>query len=115
MQQFFDPLSKAIDWLEACKSADLDSVMSFYDDGATIECPCCGSEVVAGKESLTTYWRSRLAGPRPSAYRLQDIRPDGDDVAIEFRAGDDKIVRLFFHFNDAGKIVSTRCDPCCTS
>ena len=34
----FDPLAVAVDWLDACRSGDLETLVDLYDEDATQEC-----------------------------------------------------------------------------
>jgi hypothetical protein len=36
----FDPLAVVVDWLDACRSADLNALLELYDTQAILECSC---------------------------------------------------------------------------
>lgn len=38
----FDPVAIVVDWLDACRRGDLDTLLGFYDNGAVLECGCEG-------------------------------------------------------------------------
>jgi hypothetical protein len=38
----FDPLATVIDWLDACRAGEIDSLLALYDNRATLHCDCEG-------------------------------------------------------------------------
>ena len=69
----FDPQAIVVDWLDACRTGELDALLNLYDDRATLECDCEGvsldraqlnrriNEVV--RETVGACSRRRCAGP----------------------------------------------------
>lgn len=98
----------AIDWLDAYRSANLDAILSLYDDEASLECGCDGRKILVGKIALEKYWSRRFT-ERP-ALDLDDLQPDGEGVALAYNTSDG-VVRTTFAFNALGKITRTRCGP----
>jgi ketosteroid isomerase-like protein len=110
MSDGFDTMAIAVDWLDAYRSGNLNAILNFYDDEASLECGCGGQKILVGKAALREYWVRRLA--EPAALELEDLQPDGDDVALAYST-DEGLVRAVFSFNDAGKIARSRCGPSC--
>src|SRR5258708_6988111 len=106
----FDPVAVVVDWLDACKGGRLHELLELYDAAATIECACT-NETHRGRPALEAYWQSRLAAPRPGAFGIDDLLPDGETVLLDFRSHDGNPVRMRFRFNQAGRIVHTSCRP----
>jgi hypothetical protein len=46
----FDVMAGAVDWLDAYRSADIEALLSMYDDDAVIDCGCGGFKSVSGHE-----------------------------------------------------------------
>jgi hypothetical protein len=42
---------------------------------------------------------------------MNDVTADGESVILDYQNYEGKPVRIRFHFNDAGKILHTRCGP----
>ena len=104
----FDPMAVAVDWLDAYRAARLDTMLSLYDDAASLECGCGGQKILVGKAALREYWRQRFA--ECTSIELEDLQPEGDDVALAYTAGDGH-VRVVFSFNASGKIAQSRGGP----
>jgi hypothetical protein len=104
----FDPVAIVIDWLDACKGGRLQDLLELYDDGATIECACAG-EAFHGRAGVEHYWRARLDSAVSNAFVIDDVRPDGEGVLLDFHGDDGKAVRIRFLFNQAGQILHTAC------
>lgn len=104
----FDPMAAAIDWLDAYRAADLDSILGLYDDGATLECGCNGQKIIVGKAAIAEYWRQRFI--EKPALDLEDIQPDAEAVIVSYRTRDG-VVQAILSFNEAGLIERYRCGP----
>ena len=37
-RELFDPLGVVVDWLDACRSGELNALLDLYDERATLEC-----------------------------------------------------------------------------
>jgi hypothetical protein len=104
----FDPLAAAVDWLEAYRAGDIDTILRMYADDAVIQCGCGCTKTIAGKEALRAYWTDRLR--RYPASELDNLRPLKDGTAISYvtRTG---VVDAVLVFNAAGQIASLSCGP----
>jgi ketosteroid isomerase-like protein len=105
----FDQIAIVVDWLDACRKRDLKALLELYAPDASLECRCYGAKLHEGRTALETYWRPLLDDLDPTAYRLQDITPIADGVALDYLNSDGKPVRIFFSFTAEGKISRTRC------
>ena len=63
----FDPLGVVVDWLDACRSGDLDALLDLYDERATQHC-LCENVTVAGRKALAAYWAPKLNNKLGSAF-----------------------------------------------
>jgi tungstate transport system substrate-binding protein len=106
----FDPLAVALDWLDACRRRDLDSLLDLCDERATLECDC-EAVVLTGRQSLSAYWAPKLESKLPAAFTLDNIMPTGDGVQVEYQSCEGKPVRIHFRFTPSGKIARASCDP----
>lgn len=105
-----DPLATIVDWLDACRDRDVQRLLDFYDQWATLRCQCVGREFV-GVEAISGYWRPRLKTESPKAFMLDDIHPQGDQVLLDYLSFEAKPVRIRFFFNATGAISHTLCGP----
>lgn len=108
MSTEFDAMAIAVDWLDAYRTAQLDTMLGLYEDDASIECGCGGTKIFVGKAALRQYWLQRL-GETP-ALELDDLQPVNDGVALAY-ASSGEIVRVVFSFSESGKIAHSRCGP----
>jgi hypothetical protein len=106
-----DPIAIVVDWLDACRSRNIGALLDLYDESATLECVCDGSNSLTGRAALEAYWRPRLTNPSPGSFSMDDVTADAEGVILDYRCHDGTPVRMHFNFNEAGKIVHTRCGP----
>jgi ketosteroid isomerase-like protein len=106
----FDKMAAVVDWLDTCRSRNLDALLDFYGDSATLECGCGGGHV-NGRSGLADYWRPKLAGAARDAFELEEITPHGEGVALDYLSFDGKPVRIVFAFDAQGKISHMSCWP----
>lgn len=111
MPMDFDRIAVVVDWLDACRKRDLDTLLDLYAEEARLECSCAGVKIHGGRAELDSYWRPRLDSPAPVAFGLDEIAPEADGVVLDYRSFEGKPVRIHFAFNEAGQIVQTRCGP----
>jgi ketosteroid isomerase-like protein len=104
----FDPMAAVVDWLDAYRSGDLETVLGLYADTATIECGCGGTTTINGREALRAYWEQRLRD-HPAA-DLDDLQPARDAIAVTYVCRGSG-VRGDFEFDAAGQIVFQSCGP----
>jgi ketosteroid isomerase-like protein len=82
-QDEFDPLAVIVDWLDACRTGDLGDVLSFYDEGAILECRCEGV-TLTGRDALSAYWVAKLRTRHPTAFTLDDVTVTADGVWVDY-------------------------------
>lgn len=108
MTTSFDPMAKAIEWLDAYRARALDALLDLYDGDASIECGCDRRTTVAGLRAIAAYWQQRFRDH--PAQELVDVQRHGDGVAVFYQVPDG-VVRAVLTFNAAGKIQRTACGP----
>jgi hypothetical protein len=106
-----DPIATVVDWLDACRNGRIHALLDLYDEAATLECACDGSKSLTGRAALEAYWRPKLADPLPGSFAMDDVTADADGVILDYRCHNGTPVRIHFSFNEAGKILHTRCGP----
>lgn len=110
MPNDFDQIAIVVDWLDACRMRNLDALLDLYAQDASLECECQGGRHT-GRTGLEAYWRPRLAAVSSRSFGMDEIKPVGDGVVLDYLSFEDKPVRIFFTFNDEGKILQSRCAP----
>jgi len=111
LPQDFDRIAVVVDWLDACRTRDLDALLDLYAADASMECNCDSVTVHRGRAELDAYWRPRLDSQVPVAFGLEEITPEVDGVVLVYRGYEGKPIRIHFSFDKFGKIVQTRCGP----
>jgi ketosteroid isomerase-like protein len=106
----FDKMAAVVDWLDACRSKNLDALLDFYADNASLECACEGMSV-SGRSALAAYWRPKLSGASRKAFTLEEIAPREEGVDLDYLNFDGKPVRIVFRFDARGRIAHTACEP----
>jgi hypothetical protein len=106
-----DPIGLAMDWLEACQRAQAAMLGEFYAETATFECECGRPAILVGRASILDYWQCKLAAPPPRPFRLEQIWPETQGVALVYRHRDPTPIRVSFRFDGTGKIEHSRCRP----
>ena len=106
----FDHSGVVIDWLDACRSGQLDALLNLYEERATLRCDCDGVDL-AGRNSLAIYWKSKLESKAASAFTLDDMILTGDEIQVECQSCKGKLVRIQFRFSPSGKILHTWFGP----
>jgi SnoaL-like domain len=106
----FDKMAAVVDWLDACRSKNLDALLDFYAGNASLECACEGADI-SGRSALAAYWRPKLSDASPDAFGLEEITPHGEGVALDYLSFEGKPVRITFAFDAQGKISHSRCEP----
>ncbi len=106
-----DPIGLAMDWLEACRLQQAAMLSELYAEAATFECECSCHAILVGRAQILEYWRPKLAAPPPRPFKLEQIWPDTEGVALVYRHRDSALIRVSFHFDGAGKIDHSRCRP----
>ena len=110
MSDDFDQIAAVVDWLDACRARDLNSLLELYAQDARLECTCDDQKIHQGRAELESYWRPRLGDFSPTAFGLNDITPAPDGVVLDYIGFEGRPVRIFFAFDENGKILQTRCE-----
>jgi hypothetical protein len=113
-QASYDPIGVVVDWLDACRVADIATLVALYDDAATLECKCDG-QTYRGVAEIEGYWRPKLSGKAPDGFVLNDIQPSGDGLDVRYFGFEGKPLHINFKFSDDGKIKNTVCGPSCAA
>jgi ketosteroid isomerase-like protein len=104
----FDPMAAVVDWLDAYRSGDLESILDFYADDATIQCGSGGGTTITGSGALRAYWEQRLQDHPAS--ELDDLQPAREGAAVTYLCHRLPI-RCQFEFDSAGQIFFHNCGP----
>ena len=112
MPNDIDQIAVVVDWLDACRTRNLEALLDLYaPQNASLECECGGPRVHEGRAGLASYWHPRLDSPSPTAFGMDEIMPVTDGVVLDYLSFEGKPVRMFFTFDGEGKILQTRCVP----
>jgi ketosteroid isomerase-like protein len=106
----FDKMAAVVDWLDACRGRNLDTLLDFYAEDAGLDCACEHADI-SGRLALAAYWRPKLSGASVGAFALEEITPHGEGVALDCLNFESKPVRIVFGFDRHGKISHMRCEP----
>lgn len=102
----FDPMAAAVDWLDAYRAGDIESILAMYADDAVIHCGCDGMKTSSGKDGRRAYWADRLR--RYPASRLDNLQPAGQGVVVSYLARGGS-VSASLSFNALGQIAEHVC------
>jgi hypothetical protein len=99
-----------VDWLDACRSGQLNALLNLYEERATLTCDCDGINL-AGRNSIAIYWKSKLESKTASAFTLDGMILTGDEIQVDCQSCKGKPVRVHFRFSPLGKILHTKFGP----
>src|SRR6516165_11121760 len=106
----FDRSGVVVDWLDACRSGQLNALLNLYEERATLICDCDGINL-ADRSSIAIYWKSKLENKAASAFMLGGMILTGDEIQVNCQDCKGKPVRIHFHFSPLGKILHTKFGP----
>ena len=106
----FDRSGVVVDWLDACRSGQLNALLNLYEERATLICDCDGINL-AGRNSIAIYWKSKLERKTASAFTLGGMILAGDEIQVDCQSCKGKPVRVNFRFSPLGKILHTKFGP----
>ena len=106
----FDPIDTIAQWLQACRTQQMEALLNSYDDSATLACSCEG-RAVHGRTELERYWRPKLADPTTDAFVINSVVADGDSIFLDYQSFEGKTIRIRFRFTESGKIKQMSCGP----
>jgi len=107
----FDQMGLVVDWVDACRSGDLATLLELYADDAEVECTCNGTRLYRGRRELETYWGPKLNAFSSAGFGLEEIHPAQNGVDLEYSVAGELRIRASFRFSTEGKIYSTLCEP----
>ena len=102
----FDPMAAAVDWLDAYRALDIESILEMYTDDAVIDCDCDRRQTITGKDALRAYWGDRFR--RYPVSELDDLQPSFHETVISYVSGNNA-VRAALTFNALGQIAAQTC------
>jgi len=102
----FDPMAAAVDWLDAYRAGDIETILEMYARDAEIHCGCDGMKTISDADGRRAYWLDRLR--TCPALDLDNLQPWEGAVVLSYvtRAG---IVSTSLTFDSQGKITSQVC------
>lgn len=98
----------AVDWFNAYRRNQLETLIRLYDDHATHACACDGEKVIAGKQALRAYWIDRFTN-----YPVIGLAglTSAHDGALVLYWSNNSVVQARLIFNKQGKIAHVICGP----
>jgi ketosteroid isomerase-like protein len=106
----FDNVAIVVDWLDACRSGNVDALLDLYAGDAGLESVPEGI-AIDGRAQLAAYWAARLAALSPDAFVLEQILLLADGVMLDHTNAEGRTVRTVFSFDAAGRITRSRTEP----
>ncbi len=106
----FDNVAIVVDWLDACRSGNLDALLDLYAGDASLESAHEGV-AISGRAEIETYWAAKLPALSPRAFALDQIMPVADGVMLDHSDAEGRSVRTVFSFDVAGRIARSRSEP----
>ena len=103
----FDAMAAAVDWLDAYRAGDIETILKMYRDDAVTKCVCDGVTIVE-KDGLRSYWAERLRDH--PADHLDDIALSDDVAVLSYVTNGDRVAAML-EFDASGQIVTLRCGP----
>jgi hypothetical protein len=103
-----DVLAIAIDWLDAYRAKDIETIVTMYAKGAVVECHCGRPKVIHGEDAIRAFWKQRVV--EYPATELDALEPGDDSTSISYITKEG-VVGATIRFDQNGKIVSSRCGP----
>ena len=110
MPNDYDNVAIVVDWLDACRSGNVETLLDLYSADAGLESLHEGV-AVSGRAQLAAYWAAKLATPLPGAFVLEQIMPVADGVMLDHSDAAARLVRTSFSFAVDGRIARSRIEP----
>ncbi|WP_223970395.1 nuclear transport factor 2 family protein [Bradyrhizobium sp. RD5-C2] len=104
----FDPMATAVDWLDAYRAGDVETILDMFADDAVICCDCGGTKVLMGRKALHAYWVDRLR--RDPAFEMDDLQPSSNEIRISCFTGSG-LVNAVLTLSGVGQIRKLSCGP----
>jgi DNA-binding response OmpR family regulator len=102
--------SVALEWLDACRSGQLDALLDLHEERATLTCDCERVNL-DGRNAIATYWKSKLESRAASAFTLDDMFLAGDEIQVHCHGCKGEPVSVHLRFSPSGKVFHTRFSP----
>lgn len=103
-----DVIARAIDWLDACKSNDWQSVSELYAADAKIVVPGAllrgPSTLMHGIADITTFWRAAFSAETRASFELVELYPGHDSAILIYYDETCQRVSEFLQFDTTGHI-----------
>jgi hypothetical protein len=103
-----DVIARAIDWLDACKSNDWQSVADLYAADARIAIPGAllrgPTTLMHGIADITAYWRETFSTEARSMFELVELYPGHDSAILIYYDEHCQRVSEFLQFDADGQI-----------
>ncbi|QOZ65959.1 nuclear transport factor 2 family protein [Bradyrhizobium arachidis] len=103
----FDPMAAAVDWLDAYRAGDIETLLEMYAEDAVVYCDC-DQLAISGRQNLRGYWAIHLQ--EHQAAELDNLQPSEGGATISYVSGEN-VVQAVLDFDDAGKIRTLSCRP----
>ncbi len=110
MPNNYDNVAIVVDWLDACRTGSVDTLLDLYAGNAGLESMHEGI-AVSGRAQLAAYWAAKLARSSPGAFVLEQIMPVADGVVLDHSDAAGRLVRTMFSFAADGRISRSRSEP----
>ncbi|MDN4985204.1 nuclear transport factor 2 family protein [Bradyrhizobium arachidis] len=104
----FDPMAVAVDWLDAYRAGDIESILDMYADDAVVRCGFGSVKTITGREALRADWIDRLR--KYPAGTLDDLNPYHDGTILSYVTSSG-VVSALFEFDAAGRIKELNLAP----
>lgn len=104
----FDPMAVAVDWLDAYRAGDIETILELHADDAVVHCGCSGVQTITGREALRAYWIEHLR--KYPATTLDDLNPSDRGTVISYLTGTG-VMSAVLAFDAAGRIKLMDCSP----
>jgi hypothetical protein len=102
---------RAMDWIDAWNSHDLETILALYAEDATMASPYIAelginaAGVLHGKPALRDYWRGALQRKPNLRFRRQGTFAGADSLVVTYFNEADRLVAEFLRYGTDGRIV----------
>ena len=103
--------NRAMDWIDAWNSRDLEAILALYAEDATMASPHITDlginpeGVLRGKAALRDYWRDALRRKPNLHFRRQGTFAGADSLVVTYFNEADRLVAEFLRYGSDGLIV----------
>ncbi|WP_018322094.1 nuclear transport factor 2 family protein [Bradyrhizobium sp. WSM2793] len=104
----FDAMAAAVDWLDAYRAGDVDTILGMYAEDAVIVCGCGCTKTITGTEGHRAYWVDRMI--QYPASKLDNLQQAEEGALISYVVPEG-LVSAVLKFNAAGQVAVHTCGP----